>query len=144
MLLHLKRFQHESDRSAKINTTVRLQLEDLQLGRCNCLYTGPDAEWRRQQGGGGFDGRDRGQGQQQGQQGGGEEWEQGDSAEMPVYDLIAVANHMGTMEGGHYTADCVHAPTKKWLNFDDSNVSEISPHDICGRSAYCLFYLRRD
>jgi ubiquitin carboxyl-terminal hydrolase 2/21 len=130
LLLHLKRFQHESYRSAKINTTVRLQLEDLQLGPC--LYTGPDAEWRRQGGCGGVDG-----------EGGGDDWEQGTSG-MPVYDLVAVANHMGTLEGGHYTADCVHAPTKKWLNFDDSTVSEISPRDICGRSAYCVFYVRRD
>merc|ERR1712216_430414 len=92
LLLHLKRFQHESYRSAKINTTIKLQLQDLRLAQSSCLYTGADAQWRQDQGG------------QSGQ-----DW---DADEGPVYDLIAVANHMGTMDGGHYTADCLHAPTR--------------------------------
>ena len=88
------------------------------------MYTGADAQWR--------------------QDPGGRSGQEYDADEGPVYDLIAVANHMGTMDGGHYTADCLHAPTRSWYTFDDSRVSSASPHELCGRSAYCLFYMRRD
>jgi ubiquitin C-terminal hydrolase len=66
-----------------------------------------------------------------------------------VYDLYAVSNHYGTMNGGHYTAMCQNAITKSWYEFDDSqvnklgsNISEISP-TVCGKAAYVLFYRKR-
>ena len=37
-----------------------------------------------------------------------------------VYDLYAVSNHYGTMNGGHYTAMCQNPVNKLWYEFDDS------------------------
>ena len=47
----------------------------------------------------------------------------GPGAGMARYNLLAVSNHMGRLGGGHYTANCLHTPTSKWLNFNDSWVS---------------------
>jgi ubiquitin carboxyl-terminal hydrolase 8 len=56
------------------------------------------------------------------------------------YKLYAVSNHYGSMEGGHYTAYCKNALYKKWYEFDDHEVSEISNTDVCSEAAYVLFY----
>jgi ubiquitin carboxyl-terminal hydrolase 8 len=56
------------------------------------------------------------------------------------YKLYAVANHYGSMEGGHYTAYCKNEFYDKWYEFDDENVREISSDDVCSKSAYILFY----
>ncbi|KAL0269128.1 UNVERIFIED_CONTAM: hypothetical protein PYX00_006961 [Menopon gallinae] len=56
------------------------------------------------------------------------------------YNLYAVSNHYGTMEGGHYTAYCKSAIYKKWYKFDDHEVFEISPSDVKTSAAYILFY----
>jgi ubiquitin C-terminal hydrolase len=58
------------------------------------------------------------------------------------YKLFGVANHMGGISGGHYTAFV--KPHDKWYCFNDSNVNEI-PEQYCDNiivspSAYCLFY----
>ena len=47
-------------------------------------------------------------------------------SENSVYDLYAVSNHYGTMNGGHYTAMCQNPLTKSWYEFDDSQVSKIA------------------
>ena len=52
------------------------------------------------------------------------------SSEPPaLYDLYAVANHMGTMRGGHYTAYAKGAD-ELWREFDDERVSKVDP-DRC-------------
>eukprot|EP00455_Lapot_gusevi_P051558 TRINITY_DN7719_c0_g1_i17.p1 TRINITY_DN7719_c0_g1~~TRINITY_DN7719_c0_g1_i17.p1 ORF type:complete len:137 (+),score=25.05 TRINITY_DN7719_c0_g1_i17:315-725(+) len=58
------------------------------------------------------------------------------------YDLFAVANHMGSLGGGHYTA---HGKTSSdsWHTFNDSSVSSVSASSIGGSSPYLLFYHRR-
>eukprot|EP00658_Telonema_sp_P-2_P051252 TRINITY_DN39305_c0_g1_i4.p1 TRINITY_DN39305_c0_g1~~TRINITY_DN39305_c0_g1_i4.p1 ORF type:complete len:165 (+),score=35.11 TRINITY_DN39305_c0_g1_i4:232-726(+) len=67
-----------------------------------------------------------------------------------VYELYGVSNHMGGMGGGHYTALCKTGPgsvaDREWYNFDDSRVSQCGSDSapVNGRSAYVLFYLRRD
>ncbi|XP_065343241.1 ubiquitin carboxyl-terminal hydrolase 8 [Cloeon dipterum] len=56
------------------------------------------------------------------------------------YDLYAVSNHYGTMEGGHYTTYSRSATFKKWYKFDDADVSEISESSVRSNAAYILFY----
>ncbi|CAD8164051.1 unnamed protein product [Paramecium octaurelia] len=62
-----------------------------------------------------------------------------------IYDLYAVSNHFGGLGGGHYTACAKNKFTKKWYNFDDSHVGEISEQQVITKSAYVLCYqLRTD
>ncbi|CAD8070494.1 unnamed protein product [Paramecium sonneborni] len=57
-----------------------------------------------------------------------------------IYDLYAVSNHFGTIEGGP-----LHQFTNKLYNFDDSIVSEINETSIFSKAAYVLCYqLRTD
>lgn len=61
-----------------------------------------------------------------------------------IYDLYGVANHFGTLKGGHYTA-FVKKAQKGWCYFDDVRVSKnISPTECVNRHAYVLFYERRE
>jgi ubiquitin carboxyl-terminal hydrolase 8 len=57
-----------------------------------------------------------------------------------VYDLYGVANHMGNMFGGHYTAYVKNA-NEKWYYFDDARVTEVTnANEIVSERAYVLFY----
>ncbi|KAL5278344.1 USP2 family protein [Megaselia abdita] len=58
------------------------------------------------------------------------------------YTLYAVSNHMGSTAGGHYTASCKHPYTKRWNEFNDNIVSEMSESSVVSSSAYLLFYER--
>lgn len=68
-----------------------------------------------------------------------------------VYDLYAVSNHYGSLNGGHYTAFCYNNLMNKWFEFDDSSVHRVSPKEtpqelkseIVTKAAYVLFYRRR-
>lgn len=60
--------------------------------------------------------------------------------QLTTYNLLAVVNHYGHLEGGHYTAFC-KLFNQHWYKFDDSNVSEIRDSNICGQAAYLLFYV---
>lgn len=55
------------------------------------------------------------------------------------YNLCAVVNHYGHLDGGHYTAFC-KLENQRWYTFDDSNVCETKDTDVCGQAAYILFY----
>lgn len=59
-----------------------------------------------------------------------------------IYDLYAVCNHFGGVEGGHYTAfvKC----SNNWLHFNDTSVEKIDLSRIVSPSAYCLFYRKKD
>jgi len=60
-----------------------------------------------------------------------------------LYDLYAVCNHIGGVNGGHYTAFVKHADNK-WVHFNDTiieNIDNIS--QIVTPMAYCLFYRKR-
>lgn len=71
-----------------------------------------------------------------------------------IYDLYGVVNHFGSLNSGHYTANCFNEIHQKWFNFNDSSVSEVykgigqpsidelKPH-IVKSSAYVLFYKKR-
>ncbi|KAK3893812.1 hypothetical protein Pcinc_002393 [Petrolisthes cinctipes] len=54
------------------------------------------------------------------------------------FDLYAVSNHYGTMDGGHYTAFCKSPDNKVWYKFDDHEVYEHSA--VKSHAAYLLFY----
>ncbi|XP_041982812.1 ubiquitin carboxyl-terminal hydrolase 8 isoform X2 [Aricia agestis] len=56
------------------------------------------------------------------------------------YNLYAVSNHYGSMEGGHYTAYCKSSEFGKWHKFDDHVVTEIPPSEVKSSAAYILFY----
>lgn len=60
-----------------------------------------------------------------------------------VYDLYAVTNHFGSLNGGHYTAFGKN-PDGSWYNFNDSQVSSATSRNICSSAAYLLFYRRRE
>ncbi|KAM6376694.1 LOW QUALITY PROTEIN: ubiquitin carboxyl-terminal hydrolase 43 [Pluvialis apricaria] len=61
-----------------------------------------------------------------------------------LYDLYAVCNHHGSMQGGHYTAYCCNALDGRWYSYDDSKVEGVQEAEVSTRSAYILFYQRRN
>jgi len=69
------------------------------------------------------------------------------SAQNPIkplndkYNLYAIVNHSGGLNGGHYVAHCKNLLDGKWYNFNDSTVSYVNnPQDVIDQSAYILFY----
>ncbi|KAF9346302.1 ubiquitin carboxyl-terminal hydrolase, partial [Mortierella sp. AD094] len=62
----------------------------------------------------------------------------------PTYDLFGVTNHIGGLDGGHYTAHVKNERLGTWHLFDDSVVSPILDEEkIKTSSAYLLFYHKR-
>ncbi|XP_063382733.1 ubiquitin carboxyl-terminal hydrolase 8 isoform X6 [Cydia fagiglandana] len=57
-----------------------------------------------------------------------------------IFNLYAVSNHYGSMEGGHYTAYCKSSVYGKWYKYDDHVVTEISSSEVKSSAAYILFY----
>ena len=63
-----------------------------------------------------------------------------------VYNLTAVTNHVGSLFGGHYTADCLNSDVGMWYHFNDDRVQkkrqaeETVKNVVNQRSAYLLFY----
>jgi ubiquitin C-terminal hydrolase len=58
-----------------------------------------------------------------------------------TYKLKGFSNHMGSLNGGHYTADCVCiVDNKTWYRFDDSHVSRNTNKMIDTSNAYILMY----
>jgi ubiquitin C-terminal hydrolase len=47
-----------------------------------------------------------------------------------MYDLYAVSNHYGSLNGGHYTAMCKNPVAGSWFEFDDTSVKKISKSDV--------------
>jgi ubiquitin C-terminal hydrolase len=71
-----------------------------------------------------------------------------DSSTSPhaIYDLIAVSNHTGSIQSGHYTAFArQNVSTDQWYKFDDAVVSIVSSKSkIITADAYLLFYMKRN
>jgi ubiquitin C-terminal hydrolase len=60
------------------------------------------------------------------------------------YELFGICNHMGNMQGGHYTA-FVKSVSGRWFHYNDSVIEEI--HDtwrMITPMAYCLFYRKKN
>lgn len=72
----------------------------------------------------------------------------GGEGEKLIYDCYAISNHFGNMGFGHYTAFAQNPLNKKWYEYDDSNVREISKTNlertVVTNAAYNLFFRRRD
>ncbi|XP_001359977.2 ubiquitin carboxyl-terminal hydrolase 8 isoform X1 [Drosophila pseudoobscura] len=62
------------------------------------------------------------------------------AAKPKTYQLYAVSNHYGTMEGGHYTAFCKSPNYGRWYKFDDQVVSTLDTSNVISSAAYILFY----
>mmetsp|Transcript_2076 Transcript_2076/g.2975 ORF Transcript_2076/g.2975 Transcript_2076/m.2975 type:complete len:144 (-) Transcript_2076:10-441(-) len=58
------------------------------------------------------------------------------------YDLFAISNHSGALNGGHYTAQAKN-PNGKWYSFNDSSAYESQQPNSSSNQAYLLFYQRR-
>jgi ubiquitin C-terminal hydrolase len=57
------------------------------------------------------------------------------------YNLYAISNHTGTLDGGHYTALCKNDKLNHWFKYDDSTVKETDLESIkSASSSYILFY----
>jgi len=57
------------------------------------------------------------------------------------YKLKGISNHMGSLNGGHYTADAVSIiDNKTWYHFDDSRVGKHQSESFDKSSAYILMY----
>ena len=75
------------------------------------------------------------------------EVQEGDSEELqpaPIYHLMGVSNHMGSLHSGHYTADCKNPVDGEWYCYDDSRVTQSSERELSKSTAYILFYARED
>lgn len=61
------------------------------------------------------------------------------------YDLFGVCNHMGGVQGGHYTAFVKHDDIMNgiWLHNNDQNIDVVREEHIVSPTAYCLFYRRK-
>nr|XP_060504751.1 ubiquitin carboxyl-terminal hydrolase 31 isoform X1 [Panthera onca] len=125
LIIHLKRFRQEGDRRVKLQNMVKFPLTGLDMTphvvkRSQSSWSLPShwSPWRRPYG-------------------------LGRDPEDYVYDLYAVCNHHGTMQGGHYTAYCKNSVDGLWYCFDDSDVQQLSEDEVCTQTAYILFYQRR-
>ena len=66
---------------------------------------------------------------------------QGYDAPNHKYELYGVSNHMGTPNGGHYTA---YVKTGKgWIHYNDEGLSAIDASQVISPNSYCLFYRRK-
>ncbi|XP_039205588.1 ubiquitin carboxyl-terminal hydrolase 31 isoform X1 [Crotalus tigris] len=125
LIIHLKRFRQEGDRRMKLQNMVRFPLTGLDMTphvvkRSQSSWSLPShwSPWRRPYG-------------------------LGRDPEDFIYDLYAVCNHHGTMQGGHYTAYCKNSVDGLWYCFDDSEVQQLAENEVCKPTAYILFYQRR-
>uniref|UniRef100_A0A8C4EL06 ubiquitinyl hydrolase 1 n=1 Tax=Dicentrarchus labrax TaxID=13489 RepID=A0A8C4EL06_DICLA len=125
LILHLKRFRQDGDRRMKMQNMVKFPLTGMDMAphmvkRSQSSWSLPShwSPWRRPYG-------------------------MGRDPEDYLYDLYAVCNHHGTMQGGHYTAHCKNSIDGQWYCFDDSDVHPISEDEVCKPTGYILFYQRR-
>ncbi|GMS89727.1 hypothetical protein PENTCL1PPCAC_11902 [Pristionchus entomophagus] len=68
--------------------------------------------------------------------------------EEEVYDCIAMANHYGELEAGHFVAYARSGGEREdgeqgWLLLNDCTVREVSESEVDKKGAYLLFYERR-
>ncbi|XP_060885057.1 ubiquitin carboxyl-terminal hydrolase 31-like [Labrus mixtus] len=125
LILHLKRFRQDGDRRMKMQNMVKFPLTGMDMAphmvkRSQSSWSLPShwSPWRRPYG-------------------------MGRDPEDYLYDLYAVCNHHGTMQGGHYTAHCKNSIDGQWYCFDDSDVQPIPEVEVCKQTGYILFYQRR-
>ncbi|XP_047563566.1 ubiquitin carboxyl-terminal hydrolase 43 isoform X3 [Lutra lutra] len=127
LIIHLKRFCQVGERRNKLSTLVQFPLSGLnmaphvaQRGAGPPPGTGPWPPWKQPA---------------------------GLPAGYPLdflYDLYAVCNHHGSLQGGHYTAYCRNSLDGQWYSYDDSTVEPLPEDEVNSRGAYILFYQKRN
>ncbi|XP_032695799.1 ubiquitin carboxyl-terminal hydrolase 43 isoform X1 [Lontra canadensis] len=127
LIIHLKRFCQVGERRNKLSTLVQFPLSGLNM-----------APHVAQRGAGPPPGT-----------GSWPPWKQpaGLPAGYPLdflYDLYAVCNHHGSLQGGHYTAYCRNSLDGQWYSYDDSTVEPLPEDEVNSRGAYILFYQKRN
>jgi len=65
-----------------------------------------------------------------------------EAQEEALYDLLAVVEHRGGLNGGHYVA-YVRNSDGGWYECDDTRVSPVSEDAVLRHEGYILFYRRR-
>ncbi|XP_058139469.1 ubiquitin carboxyl-terminal hydrolase 43 [Dasypus novemcinctus] len=127
LLIHLKRFCQVGERRNKLSTLVRFPLTGLDMAPHVAQRSsgpqpapGPWPSWKQ-------------------------------PACLPhscpqdfLYDLYAVCNHHGSLQGGHYTAYCRNSLDGQWYSYDDSTVEPLREDEVNTRGAYILFYQKRN
>lgn len=122
-VIHIKRFKYNSTRREKLSTDVHFPLSGLDLSPfVSRDARPPTAAGSTSTAAAGTAGR-----------------------AAPLYDLIGVSNHHGSLHSGHYIA---HVDTtggrpdraRRWMCFNDSRVSAANANGIAGPTAYVLFY----
>ena len=61
------------------------------------------------------------------------------SSDSSMYHLVAVCNHMGSMNSGHYTCFCKN-DNQHWYLYDDESVSMVPKEKVVTCHAYFLIY----
>ncbi|XP_053528696.1 ubiquitin carboxyl-terminal hydrolase 43 isoform X2 [Artibeus jamaicensis] len=127
LIIHLKRFCQVGERRNKLSTLVKFPLCDLNMAPHVAQRSagakaapGPWPSWKQ-------------------------------PACLPtsyppdfLYDLYAVCNHHGSLQGGHYTAYCRNSLDGRWYSYDDSTVESLLEDEVITRGAYILFYQKRN
>jgi ubiquitin carboxyl-terminal hydrolase 22/27/51 len=65
----------------------------------------------------------------------------GKADEETMYDLIAVVNHQGKMDTGHYTSFVKH--DSLWFKCDDATITRATLQQVLRSKGYLLFYMKR-
>jgi ubiquitin C-terminal hydrolase len=67
------------------------------------------------------------------------------SEQLYRYECIAVCNHVGILNGGHYTAYCKHRQTQVWYYFNDQRVRKVDVNNesVVEAGSYLLLYQRK-
>uniref|UniRef100_A0A674J6P6 ubiquitinyl hydrolase 1 n=1 Tax=Terrapene triunguis TaxID=2587831 RepID=A0A674J6P6_9SAUR len=127
LIIHLKRFRQVGERRTKLSTLVRFPLRGLNMAphvakrsQAGAQALGPWATWKQLP------------------------YLHESSQLESLYDLYAVCNHHGSMQGGHYTAYCRNSLDSHWYSYDDSAVEPVLEDEVSTRGAYILFYQRRN
>ena len=131
----------------KNSARIGIQLEDLDLlPYCSSDAAAVESISRSSSGVLGADGANavRGSGGGAGSGGGGGKTLIQGASDVKVhkYDLAALTHHTGSLDGGHYTAQCRHPASRTWHGFNDAVVSDTVPTALSA-SAYVLFYMRQ-
>lgn len=61
-----------------------------------------------------------------------------------TYELRGVVDHLGSLQGGHYTARCRSAVDNNWYQCNDSTVTSINFDGLPSSMPYLLFYKKKD
>jgi ubiquitin carboxyl-terminal hydrolase 22/27/51 len=56
-----------------------------------------------------------------------------------IYTTVAVVEHWGSLQGGHYRM--YNRQGKHWYNYDDSSFSETSPADVVNADSYMMLMI---